>query len=82
MRTERKISMTRQSLRHSLRHSLPRRVLALALAAALFCPPGGLLVAASAQQAPPVAQEAPAPAAPARQGRKFIDPSANVGGSS
>lgn len=65
MRTERKISMTRQSLRHSLRHSLPRRVLALALAAALFCPPGGLLVAASAQQAPPVAQEAPAPAAPA-----------------
>lgn len=60
MRTERKISMSK----YSLRRSLPRRVLALALAAALFCPPGGLLVAASAQQAPPVAQEAPAPAAP------------------
>jgi len=65
MRTERKISMSKHSLRHSLPHSLPRRVLALALAAALFCPPGGLLVAASAQQVPPVGQEAPAPAAPA-----------------
>lgn len=47
------------------RRSLAKRSLALALAAAMFCPPGGLLVAAQAQQAPPVPQETPAPAAPA-----------------
>jgi len=46
--------------------ALPKRSLALALAAAMLCPPGGLLVAAQAQQVPaPVSQEAPAPAAPA-----------------
>ena len=45
--------------------TLPKRALALALTAAMLCPPGGLLVAAQAQQAPPVAQETPAPAAPA-----------------
>ncbi len=45
------------------RRSLAKRSLALALAAAMFCPPGGLLVAAQAQQAPPVPQETPAPAA-------------------
>jgi len=45
--------------------ALPKRSLALALAAAMFCPPGGLLVAAQAQQVPPpVSQAAPAPAAP------------------
>ncbi len=42
-----------------------KRTLALALAAAMLCPPGGLLVAARAQQVAPVAPEAPAPAAPA-----------------
>ena len=45
--------------------ALPKRSLALALAAAMLCPPGGLLVAAQAQQVPPpVSQAAPAPAAP------------------
>ena len=44
--------------------ALPKRSLALALAAAMLCPPGGLLVSAQAQQAPPVSQEAPAPPAP------------------
>lgn len=45
--------------------ALAKRSLALALAAAMLCPPGGLLAAAQAQGTAPVAQEAPAPAAPA-----------------
>lgn len=43
--------------------TLPKRSLALALAAAMLCPPGGLLVAAQAQQAPSAAQAAPTPPA-------------------
>jgi len=59
--TERNIFM----LTHS-KGTLPKRSLALALAAAMLCPPGGLLVAAQAQQVPPpVSQAAPAPPAPA-----------------
>ena len=46
------------------RRSFAKRSLALALAAAMLCPPGSLLVAAQAQQAPPVPLETPAPAAP------------------
>jgi len=66
MRTERKISMLTDRLIDRLSdRCLLKRGLALALAAAMLCPPGGLLVAARAQQAPPVAQETPAPAAPA-----------------
>lgn len=45
--------------------ALPKRCLAFALAAAMLCPPGSLLVAAQAQETPPaVPQAAPAPPAP------------------
>ena len=43
--------------------TLAKRALAFALAAAMLCPPGGLLVAARAQ-APVVSPEMPAPASP------------------
>ena len=47
------------------KRSLPKRSLAFALAAAMLCPPGGLLIAAQAQEVPPaVTQAAPAPPAP------------------
>jgi hypothetical protein len=64
--TERNISMLTHSKGSSPLRLLNKRSLALTLVAAMLCPPGGLLVAAQAQQIPPpVPQAAPAPPAPA-----------------
>lgn len=66
--TERKISMFTECMTFTQSQgvrTLAKRALAFALAAAMLCPPGGLLVAARAQQAGPVSPETPAPASPA-----------------
>jgi len=67
--TERNISMLTDSKGRTPSCFLAKRSLALALAAAMLCPPGGLLAAAQAQQTPPappaVSQAAPVPSAPA-----------------
>ena len=63
--TERNISMLTPSRGTRPTASRAKRSLALALAAAMLCPPGGLLAAAQAQGIAPVTPEAPAPAAPA-----------------